>query len=85
MLEGSVRKTDNRIRITTQLIDIADGCHLWTEQYDRELEDVFAIQEEIAHRQYLEKGSDFDLIRENPSDKALIEDLTAREKASGLT
>ena len=80
-----MRRTDNRIRITTQLIDIADGYHLWTEQYDRELEDVFAIQKEIAHRQYLEKGSDFDLIREHPSDKALIEDLTARDKASGLT
>ena len=49
VLEGSVRKTDSRLRITTQLIDVADGHHLWTEQYDRELEDVFAIQEEIAH------------------------------------
>lgn len=49
VLEGSVRRTDNRIRITSQLIDVADGYHLWTEQYDRELEDVFAIQEEIAH------------------------------------
>ncbi len=49
VLEGSVRKTNNRIRITTQLINVADGHHLWTEQYDRELEDVFAIQEEIAH------------------------------------
>ena len=49
VLEGSVRRTDNRIRITTQLINVADGYHLWTEQYDRELEDVFAIQEEIAH------------------------------------
>jgi len=49
VLEGSVRKTDSRLRITTQLINVADGHHLWTEQYDRELEDVFAIQEEIAH------------------------------------
>jgi len=48
VLEGSVRRTDNRIRITTQLISVADGHHLWSEQYDRELEDVFAIQEEIA-------------------------------------
>lgn len=48
VLEGSVRRTDNRIRITTQLINVANGYHLWTEQYDRELEDVFAIQEEIA-------------------------------------
>ena len=49
VLEGSVRRADKRIRITTQLIDVADGCHLWTEQYNRELKDVFAIQEEIAH------------------------------------
>ena len=49
VLEGSVRRMDNRIRISTQLINVADGYHLWTEQYDRELEDVFAIQEEIAH------------------------------------
>ena len=49
VLEGSVRRTDSRIRITSQLVDVADGYHLWTEQYDRELEDVFAIQEKIAH------------------------------------
>ena len=49
VLEGSVRRSDNRIRITTQLVNVTDGYHLWTEQYDRELEDVFAIQEEIAH------------------------------------
>jgi len=48
VLEGSVRKADNKLRINTQLINVADGCHLWSEQYDRELEDVFAIQEEIA-------------------------------------
>jgi serine/threonine protein kinase/Flp pilus assembly protein TadD len=49
ILEGSVRRTDGRLRITTQLINVVDGHHLWTEQYDRKLEDVFAIQEEIAH------------------------------------
>jgi serine/threonine protein kinase/tetratricopeptide (TPR) repeat protein len=48
VLEGSVRRTDSRLRITTQLISVADGYHLWTEQYDRELEDVFVVQEEIA-------------------------------------
>ncbi len=48
VLEGSVRKADTKLRINTQLINVADGCHLWSEQYDRELEDVFTIQEEIA-------------------------------------
>ncbi len=49
VLEGSVRKTADRLRITTQLINVADGYHLWSQQYDREVEDIFAIQEEIAH------------------------------------
>ena len=48
LLEGSVRKAGERLRITAQLINVADGSHLWSERYDRRLEDVFAIQEEIA-------------------------------------
>jgi TolB-like protein/Tfp pilus assembly protein PilF len=48
LLEGSVRKADNRLRITAQLISAADGYHFWSERYDRELQDVFAIHEEIA-------------------------------------
>lgn len=48
ILEGSVRKAGNRLRITAQLINVADGYHLWSERYDRELDDVFAIQDEIA-------------------------------------
>jgi serine/threonine-protein kinase len=48
ILEGSVRKAGNRIRVTVQLINAADGYHLWSQRYDRELEDVFAVQDEIA-------------------------------------
>jgi len=48
ILEGSVRKAGNRLRITAQLINVADGYHLWSERYDREMEDIFAIQDEIA-------------------------------------
>jgi serine/threonine protein kinase/Flp pilus assembly protein TadD len=48
VLEGSVRKAGSRLRITVQLINVADGYHLWSERYDRELEDVFAVQDEIA-------------------------------------
>ena len=48
VLEGSVRKAGNRIRITAQLIDARTDTHLWSEIYDRELDDVFAIQDEIA-------------------------------------
>jgi TolB-like protein len=48
ILEGSVRKAGNRIRVTAQLITAANGSHLWSERYDRDLTDVFAIQDEIA-------------------------------------
>ncbi len=48
VLEGSVRKAGDQLRITAQLIDAADGAHVWSRTYDRRLEDVFAIQEEIA-------------------------------------
>ena len=48
LLEGSVRKSGNRLRITTKLVSVSDGSHLWTNRYDRELEDIFSIQEDIA-------------------------------------
>ena len=48
ILEGSVRKSGDKIRITAQLIKVDDGFHLWSETYDRQLNDVFAIQDEIA-------------------------------------
>ncbi|MCX6830236.1 MAG: protein kinase [candidate division Zixibacteria bacterium] len=48
LLEGSVRKAGSRLRITAQLINVEDGSHLWSERFDRELEDIFAVQEEIA-------------------------------------
>jgi len=48
ILEGSVRKVGNRVRITAQLIEGTTGHHLWAERYDRELEDIFAIQDEVT-------------------------------------
>ncbi len=48
VLQGSVRKSGNRLRITAQLSNVADGFQLWSETYNRQLEDVFAIQDEIA-------------------------------------
>jgi adenylate cyclase len=50
VLEGSVRKAGNRVRITVQLIETANGAHIWAEQYDRSIEDVFALQDEITMR-----------------------------------
>lgn len=49
VLEGSVRKSGDKLRITTQLLNTADGFHIWSRQYDRKLEDIFDIQEEIAN------------------------------------
>lgn len=48
VLEGSVRKQGDRVRITAQLINVTDGFHLWSQNFDRDLHDIFAVQEEIA-------------------------------------
>ncbi len=48
VLEGSVRKSGNRVRITAQLIDASNDAHLWAERYDRDLDDIFALQDEIS-------------------------------------
>jgi serine/threonine protein kinase/Flp pilus assembly protein TadD len=48
VLEGSVRKAGDRLRISVQLIKVADGFHLWSERYDRTLDDIFAVQDDIA-------------------------------------
>lgn len=48
VVEGSVRKAGNKLRITAQLINVADGYHLWSERWDRELRDIFAIQDEVT-------------------------------------
>ncbi len=48
LLEGSVRKAGNRVRVTVQLVKVSDGFHLWSETYDRTLDDIFALQDDIA-------------------------------------
>ena len=50
VLEGSAHKISNRVRITAQLIDTTTGHHLWSEKYDRDMKDLFALQDEIAHK-----------------------------------
>ncbi len=49
VVEGSVRKAGNRVRITAQLVEAATGNHLWAERYDRDLEDIFAVQDEVTN------------------------------------
>src|SRR5438132_3198926 len=48
VLEGSVRKSGTRVRVAAQLIEVATDSHLWSETYDRELDDIFAVQDDIA-------------------------------------
>jgi adenylate cyclase len=48
VLEGSVRRAGNRVRITSQLVDAQTGAHLWAERFDRSLDDIFALQDEIT-------------------------------------
>jgi TolB-like protein len=49
MLEGSIRKAGNRIRLSAQLVDVETGKHVWADRYDRDLDDIFAIQDELVH------------------------------------
>ncbi len=74
VLEGSVRKAGDRLRISAQLINASDGYHIWSERYDREIDDVFAIQDDIAQsivanlrpRLLEESGPIVDCCTENP-------------------
>lgn len=59
VLEGSVRKAGKKIRITAQLIDAPAGYHVWAERYDRDLEDIFAVQDEITHNIVRSVGPEF--------------------------
>ena len=65
LLEGSVRKAGNRVRITTQLVKASDGFHLWSETYDRVLDDIFAVQDDIA--QAVASAMNVALLGENES------------------
>jgi TolB-like protein len=85
LIEGSVRKAGNRVRITAQLVRADDDSHLWAENYDRDLTDVFAIQEEIAKaiaaslRVPLGLAQGETLVRNRTKDEATYEDyLRAR-------
>lgn len=72
VLEGSVRKVGNKLRITAQLIDVADGYHLWSESFDREWGDVFAIQDEIAQAIV----DELKVVLVDEAEKALVEPAT---------
>ncbi len=67
ILEGSIRKANNRVRITAQLVKAVDGFHLWSETYDRDLTDIFAIQDEIARAITDALAIELDLAGEQPT------------------
>ncbi|MGA9343120.1 MAG: tetratricopeptide repeat protein [Rhodanobacteraceae bacterium] len=79
IMEGSVRKAGERVRVTAQLINARNGYHLWSETFDRKLQDIFAIQEEIARnvaqalRVSLKAGSRLDIERHAPRDMRAYE------------
>ena len=78
VLEGSVRKQGNRVRITAQLIEAGDDAHLWSESYDRNLDDIFKVQEEIAQAITLALGDVLGTRRVTV--QAATEDLEAYER-----
>jgi tetratricopeptide (TPR) repeat protein len=87
VLEGSVRKSGERVRITAQLINVADGSHIWSDSYDRTLTDIFQIQDEVA-------GAIVDALqvhvgarpeRGRPTENLEAYDLFLQAKATGLT
>ncbi|MCG8581558.1 MAG: tetratricopeptide repeat protein [Bacteroidales bacterium] len=80
ILEGSVRKSGNRIRITAQLIETSTGFHLWSNKYDRELDDIFKIQDEISH----EIAEQLKLTLEGDHSNPIIRQQTKNVKAYQL-
>ena len=80
LLEGSVRKQDNRVRITAQLIRSEDGFHLWSQTYNRELKDIFIVQEEIANAIVTNLALEMDISETS----ALITDRTENMQAYDL-
>jgi adenylate cyclase len=77
VLEGSVRRAGNQLRITVQLVKAADGYHLWSERYDREMKDVFAIQDEIARAIARRLQVTFEESEQEPLVKAKTQNLEA--------
>ena len=77
VLEGTVRKAGDRLRITVQLSAVDDGRNLWSERYDRRLDDVFAIQDEIAHTIVSTLRTTFLAEIADPTSKRYTEDLKA--------
>ena len=89
IVEGSVRKAENRIRISAQLINVSDGFHRWTETYDRVISDIFAVQDDvainIAQRLDMEiSNRDRSAIALKPTESIEAYDLVLKAKSQGI-
>ena len=77
VVEGSVRKTGDRIRITAQLIETSTGSHLWAERYDRNLSDIFAVQDEVASQIVTMVPGHVDISNRVQAERKPAQDMTA--------
>ncbi len=77
LVEGSVRKAGNRVRVTAQLVEAKTGNHLWAERYDRDLEDIFAVQDELVHEIAAAVPGQLDVAAVQRARRRPVEDLTA--------
>jgi TolB-like protein/regulator of sirC expression with transglutaminase-like and TPR domain len=77
VVEGSVRKAGNRVRITAQLVEAESGNHLWAERYDQELEDIFAVQDEVVHEIAAAVPGRLDAIAAQRARRRPVKNLTA--------
>jgi TolB-like protein/Tfp pilus assembly protein PilF len=77
VVEGSIRKAGNRVRITAQLIDAASGNHIWAERYDRDLEDIFAVQDEIVETIAGRLGPEVDTFERHRAERKPTRNLDA--------
>jgi adenylate cyclase len=77
VVEGSVRKAGNRVRITAQLVEAESGNHLWAERYDRELEDIFAVQDEVVREIAAAVPGQLDAIAAQRARRRQVKNLTA--------
>ncbi len=82
VVEGSVRKAGNRVRITAQLVEAASGNHLWAEHYDRELEDIFAVQDEVVREIAVAVPGQLDVAALQRAQRRPAENLTAYDPNS---
>ena len=77
VLEGSIRRASNRVRITAQLVDAVNGAHLWADRYDRDLTDIFEVQDDVTHRIV-----DALKVTLSPAEKARLADTTTSSVAA---